>query len=104
MVANVLSTLRSEIDISTADAFRDDLYQIVDQCDVPIVRVDLHAVTFMDGAGFHALIDADEYAIRRGHIMSIRNLTAQCAMVIGICDWDKELHVEGRLASTAKSD
>jgi anti-anti-sigma factor len=94
MMVNVLSALCGEIDLLTAGTFRDDLYEIIDQCNVPIVRVDLQAVTFMDSAGYHALVDADEYAIRRGHIMSIRNLSAQCAKVIGICDLDNDLHIE----------
>lgn len=100
-MANVPSALSGDIDICTADAFRDCLYEIIDECDVPIARVDLRAVSFMDSAGYHALVDANEYAIRFGHIMSIRNLTAPCATVIRICDFDNELHVEGGLASTS---
>ena len=99
-MANVPSDPSGDIDMSTADAFRDNLYEIIDLCDVPIVRVDLQAVTFMDSAGYHALLEADEYAMRRDHILSIRNLSAPCARVIRICDFDHELHIEG-LASAS---
>jgi anti-anti-sigma factor len=100
-MANVPSAPSAEIDLSTVDRFREDLYEIIDECDVPIVGIDLRAVSFMDSAGYHALIDANEYAIRRGHTMTIRNLAEQCAKVIGLCDWDNELHIEG-LASASK--
>jgi anti-anti-sigma factor len=99
-MANVPSAPSGDIDLATVDAFRDCLYEIIDQSDAPIVRVDLRAVTFMDSAGYHALMDADDYAIRRDRIMSIRNLSVQCARVIGICDRDNELHIEG-LASAS---
>jgi anti-anti-sigma factor len=101
-VANVPSAPSGEIDVASAGTFRSDLYQIIDRCDAQIVHVDLHAVTFMDSAGYHALVDADEYAVRNGHVMVLRNLTEQCAMVIGICDWDNELHRED-LASAESS-
>ena len=99
-MANALSAPCGEIDILTVDAFRDCIYEIIDQCDAPTVRVDLHAVTFMSSAGYHALIDADEYAIRHGHILTIRNLSTQSARVIGICDLDNELHIEGLASAT----
>jgi anti-anti-sigma factor len=94
-MANVPCAPSGEIDRSTVDRFRDDLYEIIDECDAPIVRIDLRAVTFMDSAGYRALIDANEHAIRRGHTMSIRNLDPQCAKLIGLCDRDNELHIEG---------
>jgi anti-anti-sigma factor len=91
-VASVSSA--REIDRSTVDRFRDDFYETIDECDTPIVRIDLGAVSFMDSAGYHALIDANEYAIRHGHTMWIQNLAPQCAKLIGICDRDNELHIE----------
>jgi anti-anti-sigma regulatory factor len=42
-----MATPSGEIDLATVDAFRDDLYDIIDLCDAPIVRVDLQAVTFI---------------------------------------------------------
>lgn len=100
-MAILTSALCGEIDLATADAFRDNLYEMIDQCDVPIVRVDLRAVTFIDSAGFHAFVDANEYAIRHDHLMTIRNLTAQCEMVIRLCDWDNELHIESMACASA---
>jgi anti-anti-sigma factor len=93
-MANVTLEVSGEIDFATADAFRSRLYEIIDRSDAPPVFVDLAAVTFIDSAGYHALVAADEYATRRGHVMVIRNLSAQCATVIRLCDWDNELHVE----------
>jgi anti-anti-sigma factor len=96
-MADVPSAVCGEIDLATADAFRADIYQIIDRSDAPAVFVDLAAVTFIDSAGYHALVDADEYAIRSGRLMVIRNLSEQCAKVIGLCDWDNELHLEDAL-------
>jgi anti-anti-sigma regulatory factor len=48
----------------------------------------------MDSAGYHALIDGNEYAIRRGRTLLLRNLTGQCAKLIGLCDREHELHIE----------
>jgi len=76
-MVNRACALSGEIDIGTVDRFRDHLFEIIDECDAPIVRVDLHAVIFMDSAGYHALVDANDYAIRHGHVMSIRNLAPE---------------------------
>lgn len=96
IMANPLSALCGDIDIdiATADAFRSELFDLIDQCDLPTVHVDLAAVTFMDSQGYHALADAHEYASRRHRVMVIQNLTEQCARVIRLCDRDNELHVE----------
>jgi anti-anti-sigma regulatory factor len=48
----------------------------------------------MDSAGFHALVNATEYAVRHHHRLVIRKLSAQCAEVLRICDWENVLHVE----------
>ena len=93
-MANVLSALCGEIDIATADAFRSDLHDLIGRCDRPIVHVDLAAVTFMDSAGYHALVTATEYASDRGNVLVLRNLSAQCAKVMRLCDEDNELHIE----------
>ena len=93
-MANVVSALCGEIDLATADAFRSDLYDLIDRCELPIVHVDFAAVTFMDSAGYHALVEATEYGSRRGHVLVLRNLSAQCAKVMRLCDQDNELHIE----------
>lgn len=93
-MVNVLSALWGEIDIATADAFGSDLYDLIDRCDLPIIHVDLAAVTFIDSAGYHALIDATDYGSRRGHVLVLRNLPVQCDKVLRICDQDNELHIE----------
>lgn len=99
-MAKVASAPSGEIDLATVDAFRDCLYEIIDECDVSIVRVDLQAVTFLGSSGCRALMDANEYAIRHGHLISICNISALGAKVIGICDSDKQLHIEGLASAT----
>ena len=93
-MADILSALRGEIDIATADAFRSDLNDLIGRCDPPIVHVDLAAVTFMDSAGYHALVTATECASQRGRAVVFRNMSAQCAKVMRLCDQDNELHIE----------
>ena len=72
-MATVLSALRGEIDFATADAFRSGLYDLIDRCDLPIVHVDLRAVTFLDSAGYHALVEATEYGSRHGHVVVLQD-------------------------------
>ena len=89
------SPIVDEIDYAGATAFRDGLYERVDQSDTPIVHLDLAAVTFIDSAGYHALADATEYAHRRGRVLLIQNLGAFPTKLLQLCDWDRELHLEG---------
>ena len=84
----------AEIDRATAPAFNADLHDAIDASDAPLVVVDCSDVTFMDSAGFHVLVDATEYAVRRGHTLVIRNMSPSCAMLIQLCDLDGELRVE----------
>jgi anti-anti-sigma factor len=100
-MANVVSALCGDIDRSTVAAFRSDLYGLIDRCEQPIVHVDFAAVTFMDSAGYHALVEATEYGSRRGHVLVLRNLSAQCAKVMRLCDQDNELHIEDFGPSTS---
>ena len=65
-MANVLSALGGEIDHAAADGFRSDLYDLIDRCEMPIVHVDLAAVTFINSAGYQALVDGTEYATHHG--------------------------------------
>jgi anti-anti-sigma factor len=83
-----------EIDRATAPAFAAALHDTIDDSDAELVFVDCTHVTFMDSAGFHALIDATKYAIRHHHRLVIRNMSAKCSRIIRICDSDGELHVQ----------
>ena len=85
---------RGEIDAATAPAFKADLHEAIDGSDEAFVSVDCSGVTFMDSAGYHVLVDATNYAVRRGHTLVIRNLSASCATLLGFCDLDSELRVE----------
>ena len=90
-MGSIPSALCGEVDLATAGAFRADLYTSVDRCDTPLVVIDLGDVTFIDSAGFHALVDATEYALGRGHVMVIRNVSSFYVEMLRICDWDNEL-------------
>jgi anti-anti-sigma factor len=83
-----------EIDRATAPAFNIELHDAIDRSDEAMVSVDCSALTFMDLAGYHVLVDATEYAARRGHTLVIRDLSPSCARLIQLYDWDHELHVE----------
>jgi anti-anti-sigma factor len=83
-----------EIDTATAPSFHADLHDAIDNADEAFVHVDCSGLTFIDSAGYHALVDATSYAVGRGHTLVIRNLSPSCARLIRLCDLDRELHVE----------
>lgn len=83
-----------EIDTATATAFDAELHDAIDNADEAFVNVDCSGLTFIDSAGYHALVDATNYAVRRGHTLVIRNLSPSCARLIRLCDLSRELHVE----------
>ena len=83
-----------EIDMATASFFHDDLYDAIDNAADEVVVVDCSGVTSIDSIGYAVLVEATEYAVRHGHIVSIRNLSPRCAGVIRFYDWDHELRVE----------
>ena len=87
-------TASGDIDLGTASLFHDDLYDAIDNSADEVVIVDCSGVTFIDSAGYDVLVEATEYAVRHGHIVSIQNLSPRCAEMIHFYDWDDELHVE----------
>ena len=87
-------TALGQIDTATAASFNADLHDTIDSSDEAFVSVDCSGVTFMDSAGYHALVDATSYAVRRGHTLVIRNLSPSCARLVRLCDLDRQLHVE----------
>jgi anti-anti-sigma factor len=93
--AKMLRTYRAtgEIDLATAPALTADLRDTVDASDEVLVSVDCSDVTFMDSSGFHALVDATDYAARQGHTLVIRDLSPSCRRLIRICDVDHELRI-----------
>jgi hypothetical protein len=40
------------------------------------------------------VVDATNYAVRRGHTLVIRNMSPSCARLMRLYDWDRELRVE----------
>ena|SRR5258708_204413 len=92
-----------EIDTATAPGFNAELHDLIDNSDEAVVSVDCSGVTFMDSAGYHELVDATNYAVRRGHTLVLRNLSPSCARLLRLCDTDRELYVE-RLTSEDRKD
>ena len=92
----MLGTCRAigEIDLSTAPALNAAMHEAIDCSESTAVVVDFSDVSFMDSAGFHVLVDATEYAARRGRTLVVHNLSPSCAKLIRLCDWDNELRVE----------
>jgi anti-anti-sigma factor len=83
-----------EIDMETAPAFAIDLRKCIESSDETLVSVDCSGVTFMDSAGYHALLGATRHAARQGHTLVIRNLPPACARLIRMCNADGELRIE----------
>jgi anti-anti-sigma factor len=96
-MADGQSPILAEIDIATAAHFRHDIFNRIDHSDTPVVHLDLGDVTFIDSAGYHALVDASDYALRRGRVLVIGNLARLYVAVLRLCDWDDELHLEDTL-------
>jgi anti-anti-sigma factor len=83
-----------EIDMATASPLRADLFATIDNSEAPFVEVDCSGVTFMDAAGYHALVAANAYASRHGRTLVIRNVPPVCARLLSLCDHEHELHLE----------
>lgn len=83
-----------EIDMATAAAFGADLHDAIDNSDETLVNVDCSGVTFMGSAGYHVLVEATEYATRRGHTLVIRNMSSSCARLLRLCIRNNDLTIE----------
>lgn len=91
-------TSSGDIDRASAAAFGAEIYDTIDNADDELVSVDCSGVTFMDSAGFHVLVDATQYAVRRGHTLVIRNPSHACAMLLRLCDMESELRIDALTA------
>jgi anti-anti-sigma factor len=78
-------TPTGEIDMASAPSFRADLHDAIDGSDEALVSVDCSGITFMGSAGYRALLDATEYAARRGRTLVIRDMSSSCARLIQVC-------------------
>jgi anti-anti-sigma factor len=83
-----------DLDIVTAPAFNTIVHDTIDNSVEPIVSVDCRDLMFIDLAGYHVLVDATQYAMRRGRTLVIRNLNPSCARLIQLFDCDRELRLE----------
>ena len=72
-------TATGEIDLTTAPSLSADLHDTIDHSDVEVVVVDCTGLTFIDSAGFHALLEASVYAVEHDHTLVIRHLSPACA-------------------------
>jgi anti-sigma B factor antagonist len=66
----IVLCVRGEIDLATSPALAHAIDEVLG-CGVPEVVVDLHAVTFCDASGMHALLDGAQEARARGCTLSI---------------------------------
>jgi anti-sigma B factor antagonist len=87
-------TATGEIDMATAPSFSADLHDTIDRTNETLVSVDCSAVTFMGSAGYRVLLDATEYAARRGRTLVICNMSRSCARLVGIFGEDDHLTFE----------
>ena len=86
------------LDTATAPSFDADLHDAIDNANEAFVNVDCSGLTFIDSAGYHALVDATNYAVRRGHTLVIRNPSPSCAMLLRLCDMESELRIDALTA------
>ncbi len=80
--------------MATAPSFSADLHDAIDASDEAVVSVDCSGVTFMGSAGYRALVDATEYATRRGHTLVVRNMSSSCARVVRLFSDTDDLTIE----------
>jgi anti-anti-sigma factor len=91
-------TAVGDIDRTTARAFGAQIYDTIDHSDDELLSVDCSGVTFMDSAGYRVLVDATRYAVRRGHTLVVRNPSHSCAMLLRLCDMERELRIDALTA------
>jgi anti-anti-sigma factor len=87
-------TAIGDIDWASASALGAQIYDTIDNSDEALVSVDCSGVTFMDSAAYHVLVGATSYAVRRGHTLVIRNPSRSCAMLLRLCDIERELCID----------
>ena len=91
-------TAIGDIDWASASAFGAQIYDTIDNSDEALVSVDCSGVTFMDSAAYRMLVGATGYAVRRGHTLVIGNLSPACAMLLRLCDIERELCIDALTA------
>jgi anti-anti-sigma factor len=87
-------TALGEIDMASAPSFSADLHEAIDESSEERVSVDCSGVTFMGSSGYRVLVDATEYAARRGHTLVIRNMSSSCARLFRLCGENIDLTFE----------
>jgi len=99
-MATETSALCGDIDRFTVAAFREGLYRSIDAADRAIVEIDLSGVTFMDSAGYRAVVEANAYAVGTDHLLVIRNLSEPCTKLVRICDQGNQLRLDTDTSSS----
>ena len=87
-------TARGDIDMSTAPAFRADLFEAIETAEGSSVEVECSGVTFMGSAGYRVLVEAAAHTSRRGCTLVIRNVSPSCARLLRLCEPDGGLGME----------
>ena len=82
-----------EIDLATAPAFTVAICEMIDWAENRTVVIDCSAITFMDSSGYHALMEAHDYAVSQDHSLVLYGLAENCARMLRICDPDNVLTV-----------
>jgi anti-sigma B factor antagonist len=78
-----LLLVSGEIDIATANAFRDQLRELIAEANSPAL-VDLAGVTFMDSSGLDALADARRRAAEDGVELVLVEPSSPVRMVLEV--------------------
>jgi anti-anti-sigma factor len=83
-----------ELDLQTAPAFVADIRRTIDEADEGPLTVDCEQITFMDSAGYYALLDVTRYANASGHPLVIGRVPPLSSWVLQLCDRDHDLTIE----------
>lgn len=80
--------LAGEIDMHTAPALRDQLFELIEEDPLPLV-VDLTDVTFCDSAGVNIAVAARKHAAGHGVMFAFVGLTGRVDRVFRITGMDR---------------
>jgi anti-anti-sigma factor len=89
-----------ELDLETAPAFVAEIRSSIDQAREGPLTVDCEQISFMDSAGYYAMLDVTRYADASGHPLVIQRVPRLPAWVLAFCDQDHDLTIEPLVSST----
>jgi anti-anti-sigma factor len=68
---SVRVAVSGELDLSSALTFEEELRRIEENCDMPLLVLDLRSLKFMDSTGLRLILSAHARAINRGRKLAI---------------------------------